>query len=228
MKTTLIDIKKRQELTKIALSFLFCLLILGLRIKFTHSIRFLFMAWNLFLAVIPYGLVYVLRSNKIHLKYIPRSTRWICIAGILTLWLLFLPNAPYMLTDFIHFNTDSAIWWYDFILLSSFAAAGMYYCYLSLSHVEDFLRGLRLSRSIKAPWLSYVLLFQCALGVYLGRILRYNSWDLITAPAGLFHDLTQLLFNPMMYQIIWLQISGFSLVLMLGYYIFQRIKMVHV
>jgi len=150
---------------------------------------FLFLAWNLFLAWIPYWISLTLRSTTKG-KFNRLKT-----GIVLVLWLLFFPNAPYILTDLLHFkNFGDLPMWYDLMLLLSFAFTGLMLGWLSLMEVQDFLKS-RHSRWV-ARLLTFAALILCSYGIYLGRFQRWNSWDIVTNPVALFQDMFSVLMQP--------------------------------
>ena len=141
-----------------------------------YSIDFRFLVWNLVLAWIP-----LLLSLGVYDAYRRgRSLLW--VAPMIVLWLLFLPNAPYIVTDFVHLSASSrAPLWFDGVELSAFAWTGMLLGFVSLYLVHAVLRD-----RYGAPFGWSAVLFVLALsgvGVYLGRVKRWNSWDLLTQPG---------------------------------------------
>lgn len=150
---------------------------------------FLFLIWNLFLAWIPYWISLTLeRSSK---KF--NST---VISGLLLIsWLLFFPNAPYIITDLLHLRSRAPIpHWYDVMLFASFAWTGLMLGLLSLYEVQLFLRK-RIGNT--GSWfLTISAIFLCGFGIYLGRFLRWNSWDVITQPGSLFSELFEIITDP--------------------------------
>ena len=153
---------------------------------------FLFLIWNLFLAWVPYWLA-------LSLNRMSRHTQSKVILGMLAfLWLLFFPNAPYIITDLLHLRWRTPIpHWYDLMLIVSFAWTGLMLGYLSLFEVQLFLEK-KLSK--KTSWMiSIVALMLASYGVYLGRYLRWNSWDIVSNPIGLFQDLIQTITHPFAY-----------------------------
>lgn len=140
------------------------------RIVKTEQLSFLFMYWNLFLAFVPYWLSS--KMNKLQLK-----NKFILIF-IGVLWLLFLPNAPYMITDLFHLHHRSYLpLWYDLILILSFAITGLYLFYSSVYQMIVFVK-LYFPKFNELVYLS-VLFVLVSYGVYIGRFLRVNSWDII-------------------------------------------------
>ena len=153
-------------------------LCLGLELVREHrySIDFRFLVWNLVLAWIP-----LLLALGVYDAYRRgRSLLW--VAPMIVLWLLFLPNAPYIVTDFVHLSaTSRAPLWFDGVELSAFAWTGMLLGFVSLYLVHAVLRD---RYGARFGWSA--VLFVLALsgvGVYLGRVKRWNSWDLLTQPG---------------------------------------------
>lgn len=153
---------------------LFCTFLLLLRVQYTQSLFFSFLLWNLFLAVIPYVI-----SEGIK-KYQPKKFK---LYFLLFVWLLFLPNSPYIITDFVHLHhTKSNMLWYDIFMLFSFANTGLLLALISMNDVYKIIRK-EYSKLITNRFIISVTLL-CGFGVYLGRFLRFNSWDMFTNPLS--------------------------------------------
>jgi uncharacterized membrane protein len=164
--------------------------LLAVRIDRVGEPAFVFLTWNLFLAWIPF--VLSLCVAAVHGRGGPRPLLWVLGAG----WLLFLPNAPYILTDFIHLGrAGGAPLWFDAALIGTFATAGLALGLGSLLIVHHVVEA-RAGRVV--GWLVAVSsLVLSAIGVYLGRFPRFNSWDVVTDPHGLFPVLLQRLADPL-------------------------------
>ncbi len=130
--------------------------------------------WNLFLAALP------LVWSSIFQRAITRK-RWIGASVTFVLWILFLPNAPYLLTDLIHLEPKPNIpEWYILAMLLSCAATGTLIGYVSLMDVHATIER---RFGFTAGWLlALASLMLCGFGIYLGRFLRWNSWDALTRP----------------------------------------------
>ena len=150
---------------------------------------FLFLIWNLLLAWIPYWV-----SLAVAPSY-ERSKSPLLTGGLLFVWLLFLPNAPYLLTDLIHLRMRAPIpFWYDLMLLISFAWTGLLLGIISLYEVHRFIAW---QWSKMAGWMIVIIcVILSGLGVYIGRFLRWNSWDILTHPLELMEDLYYILVTP--------------------------------
>jgi uncharacterized membrane protein len=138
---------------------------------------FRFLVWNLILAWIP-----LLLALLVYDRY-RRGRPLLVLAPALALWLLFLPNAPYIVTDFVHLSaTSPAPLWLDGVELSAFAWTGMLLGFVSLYLVHAVGRH-RFGAS--TSWVGVLgVLTLVGVGVYLGRVKRWNSWDLLTQPGA--------------------------------------------
>lgn len=164
-------------------------LLLIVRYFFSQRESFLFLTWNIFLAWVPCIISLVILS---HFDKLKRHN--VLFAILFVTWLLFFPNAAYILTDLIHVKHRYYIpMWYDMLLIGSFAVNGLIIGLYSLSHIHQIIKhtyGHRIS------WAAIcVLMYLNGLGVYLGRVLRWNSWDIATHPVRIVHDLFAIL-NP--------------------------------
>jgi uncharacterized membrane protein len=166
------------------------LVLIAIRFYFAMPSRaYVFLVWNLFLAWIPYliGLLLLLYRQQIKAAW----QLWIVVGG----WLLFFPNAPYIATDFFHFGQKPYIpVWFDLIMLFSFAWSGLLLTLLSLRDVHTVIAqryGCGWGRLFAAGAIGFG-----ALGVYTGRYLRWNSWDVFIDPAELLSDVTHRLIYP--------------------------------
>lgn len=160
-----------------------CAAMVAVRVKRTSSGYYVFLLGNLFLAFVPLIFSTGLRlADKLHFN-------WIVKVALFCLWLLFLPNAPYILTDILHLpRASEAPAWYDLALLLSCSGTGLLMGYLSLVDVHGLVSK---TFSPILGWLFAVTtLVLSGFGIYLGRFLRWNSWDVITSPTlllDLFH-----------------------------------------
>ena len=163
----------------VSLLLFWCASMIVVRLERTGSGYYRFPLDNLFLACIPLFLSTVLRIAR-HLRL-----HWIIQLAVFGLWLLFLPNAPYILTDILHLTRASqAPVWYDLALLLSCAGTGLLVGYLSLIDVQ----GLVTRRfGAACSWFfALVSLVLSGFAIYLGRFLHWNSWDVLLAPTRVF------------------------------------------
>lgn len=155
----------------------FCIFLELLRVQITQSLKFSFLLWNLFLAFIPYVI-----SECIKISKSVRKSKFKMVL-ILICWGLFLPNAPYIITDFIHFKTNTSMVWYDLFLLFCFANTGLLLAIISMKDIHSVIIEMWNIRF--ANIFTTSMFFLCGFGIYLGRFLRFNSWDVISSPMSL-------------------------------------------
>jgi uncharacterized membrane protein len=151
-----------------------CVATVEIRTHETGDSYYRFLVWNLILAWVP--LVFAIAAYARARRHVDLS-----VAVLLVPWLLFFPNAPYLLTDFIHLGEGPAPLWYDALMLSAFAWTGLLLGFGSLYLVQMIVR-----RAFGSPaaWLGVVgALGLASLGVYVGRFLRLNSWDALLHPV---------------------------------------------
>lgn len=171
-------------LTALAASSAISLLFLVGRMRAFNSYQYWFMVWNLLLAWLPLVFVWAwllyIRKHRI-------LSLWSII--LLLLWLGFLPNSFYIITDFIHLRQATrATVLYDVAMLGSFTANGMFLGFVSLALVHTQLLK-RIKRDYAHAIIGGVLLL-CSLAIYLGRYLRWNTWDVLVNPAGIFFSVS--------------------------------------
>lgn len=174
---------------------LFCFGLSILRYLITETKVFLFLNWNLFLALIPW-----LISSFIVIKELQKKK--ILVFFLVILWLLFFPNSPYILTDLFYLRLIySAPIWYDLIVILSFAWTGLIYGFVSLMDIEKILKQYINGKLVTIITITF--LFITSFGIYLGRYLRWNSWDFLSNPFGLFSDIVERFINPFDYPRTW-------------------------
>lgn len=174
---------------------IFSLSLLIVRFFLAEKLTYLFLSWNLFLAVVPYGLARLV--EYFHERYQQFSLR---LWGSFAAWLLFFPNAPYIITDYIHLNRLSSVnqLVFDLFLITSFSLTGLFFGLFSLFMVHGVIceRWGRVRGWLLVAGISFL----SGYGVYLGRFARWNSWDILTNPNLLITDAFGRLFNPFVYQ----------------------------
>ncbi len=192
----------------------FSLLVLLIRIIKTDEIFYLFLVWNLFLACIPYGITMALSIQK--------TNRFIFWSGFV-FWLAFLPNSPYILTDLQHIrlSTLQSVW-FDVLLILSFAINGMIIGFASLKMMQKLLEE-QLSKQ-NTNYITYLVLLLCGFGIYLGRVLRWNSWDILQDPVGILSDVAKRIIFPIQHINTWGFTLGFGIFLIITYQLIQQFQ----
>ncbi|WP_163193527.1 DUF1361 domain-containing protein [Clostridium thermarum] len=173
------------------LSYVCCVMAIG-RLISTGEGSFLFLIWNLFLAWIPFIMALII--NYIYSFYKSGRVKNLMLLGCGAIWLFFYPNAPYLITDYIHlsrisffsfmgsYNMNFTVW-YDFVMFSLFIFTGFLLGFVSLYMVQKLV-AVRFNKV--AGWLMVTgTLFLSSFGIYLGRFIRWNTWDIITNPVSL-------------------------------------------
>lgn len=207
-------LKKLNELQKlVAVSLGFTLSLLFVRALYTGNLTYSFYPWNLFLATIP------LFFSGLLLKQKTLNYKSILLMG---LWLLFLPNAPYLVTDIFHYQERPPVpMWFDLMLVVSGAWNGILLCMISMLRVEKFLRTRVKSKFIDA--IMFALLVLCGYGIYIGRYLRYNSWDVITEPVSILKSSTHHVHHPLQNLNVWLFTFVFAVFLGIIYFTIKKL-----
>jgi len=188
-----------------------CLGLIFFRVERTGSEKFLFLIWNMFLACIPLFASRLLQAA--HQRKIPDGWQLLLLA----VWLVFLPNAPYVITDLIHLQAGPAtrLYWYDMALLQSCGAVGLMLGYASTLDVHRIVEE-RFGRRV--GWaMAVTTLLLSGFAIYLGRFLRWNSWDVVTNPGALFETILDQVINPHLYLDVWAFSGLCGAGLLLGY-----------
>lgn len=155
----------------------------------THSLEHMWLMWNLLLAIIPlFAAAMFARARRTTSQAI-----WFVV------WLLFLPNAPYIVTDFIHLaQTPRVPLWFDIAMFTSFAATGLLLAYSSL---DDIRMTIAQRFGVATSWIvAFTALLLSGFGIYLGRFVRLNTWDVLLDPLGLATYIGRGVVNPLSHQ----------------------------
>ncbi len=170
-----------------------CIALVLARVAYSESGRHASLIWNLFLAWIPFMLAYFAHAVSWR-----RATLYLVIPFIAFLWLIFFPNAPYMLTDLqdLARRASGAPLWYDVIVVVWCSWTGMLLGLISLYLMQDII--LR-SFGRKAGWVFvFVISALSSFGIYIGRFVRLNSWDILQDPAETTQEILGLVIDPSM------------------------------
>lgn len=188
------------------------------RVMMYETRTFGFLVWNLVLAWLPY--IWSLWALSIHRRY-PRRWWWLLLPG--ALWLLFFPNAPYIVTDFLHLYQRLRVpLWYDIGLLISFAWAGCFLAVASLSMMHAIIKDYVGDRW---SWLIVIAIIGLSgLGVYVGRFLRWNSWDLVLYPQLVLRDIGHRVIHPLGHSQVYGVTLMFAAFLFVCYWMFISIQ----
>lgn len=164
--------------------------LLVIRMVASDSFRYGFMFWNLFLAVVPLMLAWWLTHRvKSH------GWRQWQQAVLAFVWVVFLPNSFYLITDLMHVRQNfEADLLFDITMMTGFVFAGAVFGYASVYLVRAALP--KKITEIKVYTMAAVLFLAVSFAICLGRYTRWNTWDILLQPAGLLFDVSDKLINP--------------------------------
>lgn len=185
-----------QQHRTIMYAILFCFLLIIIRIWFTDANTYIFLVWNLFLAFLPFlfSLLFAVWPSLWENK----KSRYV----LSMVWLVFLPNSFYIVTDLFHLRHISSVpVWFDTLLIYAFAWAGIM---MGVASIQNLERMAKLEYGTKwANRMLVVLLFLVSIGVYMGRNLRFNTWDVVFNPFAIFSEVIPLVINPVSNYYVW-------------------------
>ena len=207
------------RLSILLLSVFFSLSLTAARIIHSGTIDFLFLVWNLLLAIIPF----IISSRLAKQDRMEWNGRNILM---MTLWILFVPNSFYLVTDLFHlkdhFKEEAVPGWFDLALIFSYAWNGLMIGLISVRQIQKLTRN---DFTVKFPLLFvYPVMWLNGMGIYIGRYLRYNSWDIVSNPFHLLHDSSQILLHPIIYRNALGMVSCYSLFITLVYFTLLNLK----
>lgn len=193
----------------------FSFILLLVRLAVTQKPEYIFLPWNLFLAYIPYRLTEWMVSKITLLESKGK------LLSLLLLWLVFIPNAFYIITDLFHIaKMRAAPKWFDLLLVFSFAWNGILLGVLSLRRVETIVH-INMGRRFTFL-LVLLVMWLIALGIYIGRFLRFNSWDIITDPFSLMQELADMVFHPFEHGYAWGMTVCYAVFMTLLYFTIRK------
>jgi uncharacterized membrane protein len=176
-----------------------------------------FLVWNLFLAWVPLLFALALEWGR------RRRLGTLALLALGAGWLLFLPNAPYIATDIVHLRDpdDHVSLWLQLTTILVAAACGALAGFLSLVLVQ---RAVRRRVGPPLAWaLVVATLALSSFGIYLGRIVRLNSWDVVTRPGVLANTVADRLADPLSYPRMVAGTLAVTVVLLVSYAVFYRV-----
>lgn len=195
----------------------FCFSVSIFRVDYSDTRHFLFLNWNLFLAFFPWAL------TSLAILYPQLQRNKLMIFSLLFVWLVFFPNAPYILTDLFHLSKNSSMpIWFDLLLILSFAWTGLIYGFMSLWDIEEMLLKFLSRKQVTA--ISITCMFLGGFGIYLGRYLRWNSWDILNRPASLLGDIANRFIYPFDHLRTWGLTLFMGLFLTMLYFTFRFLR----
>ena len=203
----------------LVISSLFSIVLVIARMLITGKMLFLFLPWNLFLAWTPYFL-----SKKLANKPAGFQNRKLLLISF-AIWILLIPNSFYILTDLFHLQLrEESTRWFDLTLIFSFAWTGLVLGILSVWQMAKVYK--RYFPTLHEIYFIFPVMWLNALGIYIGRYMRFNSWDVITDPLSLFREISIMVFQPFQHMISWGMICCFAVFMTIIYYSVKRMARV--
>ncbi len=219
----------RRLIGVLALTSCAALTMLAFRMLYGGTWGYRSLPWDLVLAWVPVPLALAVAATQERV-YKPSPKLLLLAFG----WLLFFPNAPYLVTQFMHIHPSYAVFdgplparvsqfsprgsipvWFDVLMLSTFAWTGLLLGFLSLHLVH------RAATRLAGPVIGWATVFAgvglCAFGISLGRFQRWNSWDLLTQPLALLTDVGSRVLYPLSHPRTSAVTVGFAAFLLLAY-----------
>jgi uncharacterized membrane protein len=163
--------------------------LVAFRLAWTGELLYGNLVWNLVLAWVPFVLALLVYDRA------RRGLHGLGLVLLAAVWLAFLPNAPYLVTDIgLLRDVHGMPLWFDVALLTTFAWTGLLLGFVSVYLVQ---RAVQRLHGVTAGWLAALgALALSGLGIFLGRELRWNSWDLVVQPGGVLGDIAEQLTTP--------------------------------
>jgi uncharacterized membrane protein len=210
-------IQRYHKLLALGLLVFWNFLLIAYRVHITGRRVFIFFLWNLFLAILPY------LSSEVARYFGSKNKRFSALVFVLFA-ILFLPNSPYIITDLFHLRERAEMpLWFDTMLVFSVALSGLVLFYVTLFSLRSTLQLLW--GKILAEITVLFVTFLCSFGIYLGRYLRFNSWDVMSNPNNLFDEIANRMINPSRHT----QTIGVTLLygafLLTGYWVIKLFQM---
>lgn len=162
----------------------------GVGVWRNQTVDFWYLPLNIALALIPLLLA-------VRLRYLLKTRTWVGVLplAVTFLWLIFLPNSFYILTDFVHLTEVPRVdIVQDIVMLTQFSFTGLAFGFVGLYIVHREM--LKRTNGHLAAFLVAVILLLSSFAIYLGRELRWNSWDVFVQPLALGADIAQYVLNP--------------------------------
>lgn len=175
----------------LVLSTFLCIGMLVLRVLHSHHSTYAWLWFNLFLAWLPLAFALVAYNVSWHHSRLS----WLLVFACAVIWLAFFPNAPYLVTDIIHLqHRADAPFWFDLILFVAIAWTGCFLGLVSLFLMQEIVR--RAAGWVFSWVFALAALVLSGFGIYLGRFLRWNSWDVFFAPSEILGSILEGLRHP--------------------------------
>lgn len=196
------------------------LFLLIFRMVYYQSTYYDFLLWNTFLAWIPIGISFFLYVTVVERR--KQIAQWLLYSSLLV-WIFFLPNTPYLITDFVHLMPRGIVpLWYDVLLLLSFSLLGLFQFEYSIVQIREVIK-IYYKPSKLYKWVIPVTIILMSIGIYGGRFLRWNSWEVVTNPLSLITETLIVIQTSYMFTTAMAYIVGMSVLLALFHYLVHTV-----
>lgn len=182
------------------------------RMFLSHTPMYHFLGWNLFLAWLPF-----LAAGAMYWLDLRGSRSGGLLATLFVFWLLFFPNAPYLWTDLVHVvvRRSISVYWCDLVLGLTFGWNGMLLGLLSLLMVHRVVRDR--AGAVQGWLVAGIALALGSFSISIGRLERFNSWDVIARPLSLLHQTARIFLHPLRFSVHFAMAALFFAFLCTGY-----------
>ncbi len=184
------------------------------RFALTEIHSYLYMNWNLFLSFLPLLFLFVFeKSKKIYLRIL-----------FFIIWLLFLPNSIYMVSDLIHLRDVGPEWllWFDGMMIFSYSVVGVFVSSYVLIRMKNILFSFRKNVRLQNLFIIIISILS-SFGVYLGRYIRLNTWDIVANPISFMENIFNIIKTQSLNNIFIITIIFFSFLMLVGVFSLNNI-----
>lgn len=197
------DFFKKPAVQSIAYLSILAVVMNLVRLVLAENDAYVWLNWNLFLALVPVLLAYTVIVSK---------HRMVAVVAILA-WIGFLPNAPYLITDFIHLADVGPrdLLWYDAIMMFVYSLIGVLAYLVSLRIIMQRFRW--------PLYMSLVTGILTGFGIYLGRYIRFNTWHVLTQPLDIVRVIREIIMYPSQHAPVLTMTLSFAIFLTVIYFI---------
>ncbi|MFM2387997.1 MAG: hypothetical protein RL660_2754 [Bacteroidota bacterium] len=184
------------------------------RMAYEGHLHGAYLIWNLLLAAIPFYISWLIAARQ--------NSSVAMRAAMFVAWLLFLPNAPYIITDLVHLGDIKVLRWYDVFIIFSFAINGLLYGVCSIYMLKTFYSKYFLQFELNI--LQIIVCAASGYGVYIGRCLRWNSWSVITHPLALLKESARHMYTTPMAFKAWAFTGAVGMVLLASLFVLENLQ----
>lgn len=201
---------------------------LGIHLRdYTGRDIYRYLNWDIFLGWVPIGLALCI---DVFVKLRKSWIKNILVIGAGIVWLLFYPNSVYLVTDtlhpFVHFEVPSGQrflfhleFWYHLFLFFVAAILGLGLGTYSLSSIQQLVSE---RYGVVRSWIfAHIVLILSSIGIYIGRFIRWNSWNAITHPKLIWKDVIDIVTDPVQLHFMFVFTAMIWVISLIGYFMMR-------